>query len=339
MFEETRFSNHDEATIRIIGKLCLEFPNLEKNLEEQLKIRQIIEETLYKYDVLTKETSLVVSDIEDKITMYLAVKKFECKSHKTLYNYKINLLQLADIFKKPISSINVGDIRNFLVYTTQGKKASTKDSKISILKSFFKWLVDEEYITKNPMNKISRPKVPKRLRHPMSPEEVELLKEACKTNREKALVEFLISSGCRLSEIVSVNKDHINWHEMSLYVIGKGDKERKVYFNAKAKILLLKYLETRKDNCEALFVTSRKPYKRLGGRSIEREIKKISKRTGLDKSIYPHLFRHTYATCKLNSGMPLPVLQELMGHEEASTTMIYSKLLEENIKHEYRKTT
>ena len=124
---------------------------------------------------------------------------------------------------------------------------------------------------------------------------------------------------------------------MSLYVIGKGNKERKVYFNTKAKILLKKYLSTRNDMSEALFVASKGTHSRLGGRSIEREIKNIAQRAGLDKSIYPHLFRHSYATHNLNSGMSLPVLQHLMGHEDSATTMIYAELSEDNVKHEYKK--
>ncbi|KIN79772.1 tyrosine-type recombinase/integrase, partial [Clostridium botulinum] len=125
--------------------------------------------------------------------------------------------------------------------------------------------------------------------------------------------------------------------EMSLNVIGKGDKERKVYFNTKAKILLKKYLLTREDDNLALFVTSKRPHARLGGRSIQREIKKIAKRAGINKSIYPHLFRHSFATNKLNAGMPMPVIQHLMGHESPATTQIYAQLSEENVKYEYKK--
>ncbi len=225
----------------------------------------------------------------------------------------------------------------FLAVRCKNMKATSVNGQISILKSFFGWLHDEEYIPKNPAKKLKQTKEPKRLRHAMTEEEVELLRQASKTDREKALVEFLISTGCRLSEVVGVNKDDLNWHEMSLNVIGKGNKERKVYFSTKAKILLKKYLLTRKDDNEALFVTSKRPHGRLGGRSVQREIKKIANRAGLNKSVYPHLFRHSFATCKINSGMPLPVLQHIMGHESPSTTQVYAQLSEENIKYEYKK--
>lgn len=325
-------TSKDEVVIKLIGKLSLEFPEL-----DQLKVRVIAEEVLYKYDVLPQETGLVVSDIEDKLQMYLAVKKLDGLSKKTLYNYQLSLLNFASFIKKPIAAVNVMDIRMFLAVRCKDMKASSVNGQISTLKSFFSFLHNEEYITKNPMVKIKQTKEPKRVRHAMSEEEVELLRQACKTDREKALIELLISSGTRLSEVVGINIENINWYEMSLYVIGKGNKERKVYFSTKAKILLKKYLNSRTDTSPALFVSSKKPHGRLGGRAIEREIKKIATRAGFEKSVFPHLFRHSFATHKLNSGMSLPVLQRLMGHESPDVTLIYAELSEDNIKHEYKK--
>ncbi|MBY6900404.1 site-specific tyrosine recombinase/integron integrase [Clostridium botulinum] len=325
-------SSKEEVVIKLVGKLSLEFPDI-----DQLKVRSIAEEVLYKYSILPEETALVSSDIEEKLQIYLATKKLDGLSKKTLKNYEYNLLIFANHLRKPLATINTMDIRMFLAVRCKDMKQSSVNGQISILKSFFGWLADEEYIPKNPAKKLKQTKEPKRLRHAMTEEEVELLRQASKTDREKALVEFLISTGCRLSEVVGVNKDDINWYEMSLNVIGKGDKERKVYFNIKTKIYLKKYLNRRKDNNEALFVTSKSPHNRLGGRSVQREIKKIADRASINKSIYPHLFRHSFATSKLNAGMPLPVIQHLMGHENPATTQIYAELSEENIKHEYKK--
>ncbi len=262
-------SSKEEVVIKLVGKLSLEFPDI-----DQLKVRSIAEEVLYKYSILPEETALVSSDIEEKLQIYLASKKLDGLSKKTLKNYEYNLLIFASHLRKPIVAINTMDLRMFLAVRCKSMKQSSVNGQISILKSFFGWLADEEYIPKNPAKKLKQTKEPKRLRHAMTEEEVELLRQASKTDREKALVEFLISTGCRLSEVVGVNKDDINWNEMSLNVIGKGDKERKVYFNIKTKIYLKKYLNRRKDNNEALFVTSRTSYARLGGRSIQREIKK-----------------------------------------------------------------
>lgn len=226
-------SAKNEVVIKLVGKLSMEFEGI-----DQLKVRSIVEEVLYKYSILPEETGLMASDIEEKLQIYLASKKLDGLSIKTLRNYQYNLAIFANHLRKPLVAINTMDLRMFLAVRCKSMKQSSVNGQISILKSFFGWLADEEYIPKNPAKKLKQTKEPKRLRHAMTEEEIELLRQACKTDREKALVEFLISTGCRLSEAVGVNKDDINWYEMSLNVIGKGDKERKVYFSTKAKILL-----------------------------------------------------------------------------------------------------
>lgn len=325
-------NSNDEVVIKLVGRLTLEFPDI-----DQIKVRNIAEEVLYKYDVRPTETGLITSDIEEKLQMYLSVKRLDGLSKRTLRNYYLNLIIFSSYIKKPVATVTTTDLRIYLSNRCKNMKATSTNGQISILKSFFSWLHNEEYIPKNPMVKIKPTKEPKRVRHALSEEELELLRQACKTEREKALTEFLVSSGCRLSEVVGINIDDIDWNEKSLFVIGKGNKERKVYFNTKAKILLKKYLLTRTDENNALFVASKRPYARLGGRSIEKEIKNISARVKIDKSIFPHLFRHTFATISLNKGLSLPVLQHIMGHENPSTTQIYAELSEENIEHEYRK--
>lgn len=323
---------NEEVVIKLVGKLSIELGDI-----NQLKVRNLVEEVLYKYDVMTKETALVSGDIEEKLSIYLASKKLDGLSLKTLKNYSNNLNIFASYLRKPIATIDTMDLRMYLSQRCRNMKPSSTNTEISILKSFFGWLVNEEYIPKNPAAKLKQTKQPKRLRHALHEEEVELLRGACKTLREEALLEFLVSTGCRLSEVVDSNKEDINWHEKSLFVVGKGDKERKVYFSTKAKVLLQKYILSRKDDTPSLFVASKAPHGRLSGRSIERDLKKIADRMGTEKSIFPHLLRHTFATSNLNSGMSLPVLQHLLGHEEPSTTQIYAELSEENILHEYKK--
>lgn len=322
----------EEVIIKLVGKLTLEFPDI-----DQLKVRAIAEEVLYKYNIEPTETALVASDVEEKIQIYLTVKKLDGLSKETLKNYRYNLITFASHLIKPIAAINTSDLRMYLAVRCKELKATSTNAQIAILKSFFKWLHDEEYIPRNPMNKIKPMKVPKRLRHALDEEEIELLRQATKSKREKALIEFLVSTGCRLSEIVGIDIADINWNERSLHVIGKGDKERKVYFSVKAKVLLKRYLNSRNDSQEALFVAGKGTHARLGGRSIEKEVKNVAERAGFSKSVYPHIFRHCYATHNINSGMPLPVLQNLMGHSTSATTMIYAQINDENIKHEYRK--
>lgn len=329
---------NEEAVIKLVGRLSQEFTEF-MDLQKQLSLRKFIDETLYKYEILTKETALVASDIEDKMQIFFASKRLDGMSERTIRNYTYILSKFASYLRKPLSSITTMDMRMYLAYISKNVKASTTNAVISCFKSFFSWLVNNEYIIKNPMNQIKLTKVPKRVRKPLSEEEIELLRQACKTDREKCILEFAYSSGCRLSEIIKINISDIDWNDLSLYVIGKGDKERKVRFSIKAKILIQNYLENRRGDNEALFISVKKPFQRIGGRAIEREIDNIAERSVLDKSIHPHLFRHSYATHKLNSGMSLPVLQHLMGHETPSTTQIYAQLNDENIRHEYNRTT
>lgn len=322
----------NEAVIKIVGKLSMECPEV-----DQLKAREVIEEVLYQYDVVQQETALVISDVEDKMMLYLQTKKLEGLSDKTLHNYYLNLNIFANCLRKPVNMVTKEDMRRYLAVRCKDMAATTKNTQISTMKSFFNWLDEEDYIEKNPMKQIKSTKVPGRLRTALTDEEVENIRQACITDRERALVEFMISTGCRLSEIIGVNIVDINWHEMSLRVIGKGNKEREVLFNVKTKILLKKYLKTRKGDSEALFISEHKPYGRLAGRGIETIISKIASRAKIDKAVFPHIMRHSFGTHSINAGMPLPVLQELMGHSNSATTLIYAKMSKDSIKHEYRK--
>lgn len=325
----------DEVIIRLVGKLTMEFPDI-----DQLKVRQIAEEVLYKYDVLPQETGLVATDIEDKIQMYLAVKKLDGLSMKTLRNYNYNLAIFASYVRKPLATIDITDLRVFLANRCKNMKPSSVNGQISIIKTFFAWLVDEEYIPKNPAKKLKQTKEPKRLRHALSKKEIEEMRIACETPREKALINFLYSTGCRLSEVVGIDILDINWAERTLSVIGKGNKEREVCFDTTTELHLQNYLNTRADDCKALFITTRKKngkYQRLGGRSIEKEVHKIATRAGIDKSVFPHLFRHSFATHKLNSGVPIHIVQGWLGHTDPATTQIYAETDRENSIQEYRR--
>lgn len=327
---------NDEISIRLIGKLSLEIPILAE-LETQLKVRKVIEEVLYNYNVSTKETGLITSDIEDKINIFIACRNLDGLSKKTLNNYRQILLKFSDFFHKPLISITTMDIRLYISRFSKNK-ATTNNTLISVLKTFFSWCVNEEYIIKNPMAKINKIKVEKRLRKAMNDEQVELLLDACKTTREKAILGFLLFTGCRVGEIVNINMSDIDWNEMSLNVIGKGSKERRILFNNREKLLLQNYLKDRKCEDNSLFCSSKFPYTRLGIRAIEKEVKNIANRSNVDINVFPHLCRHTYGTSKINSGMSLGVLQVLMGHSSPSTTIsVYSKISDENINHEYRK--
>ena len=323
---------NDEVIIRMVGKLTLEFPDI-----DQLKVREIIEESLYKYDVVPVETGLVVSDVEDRLMIYLAVKKLDGLAKTTLKNYKDNILKFSNVLIKPIATVTTMDLRMYLANRCKNMKPTSTNEQIFILKSFFGWLYTEEYIPKNPTTKLKPTKTPSRLREALSTEEIEILRQKCNSIREKTLFEFTYSTGCRLTEIVSINKEDIDWNNKMLKVVGKGNKERVVCFNTKAKYLLKEYLLTRSDNNCALFVTSKYPINRLGGRSIEREIKNIADRANLGKAIYPHLLRHSIATHLLAGGMALHNVQQLLGHSDPKTTQIYAETSIENVVYEYKR--
>lgn len=324
-----------EATIKIINQLDM----LYGDVFDQALVRQAIETVLYDYDVEDKETSLAVNDnMQDMIMMYIATRKTEGLANATLKGYARNLVRFSNYMRKNVENITTMDIRIYINNRSkEGLKNTTLANDTDVLRGFFNFLEDEEYIEKNPMKKIKTIKVEKRLREALTKEQFETLRTGAKTLRQKALLELLYSTGCRLDEVVNIKKDDIDWQRLQIKVIGKGNKERLVYINATCQVHLRKYLMSRLDDSEALLVTQRKPIKFMGRRAIQREINIIAKQSGLKVNVYPHLIRHTFATHMINSGMSLTVLQEIMGHDSPDTTLIYSKISNESIESEYRK--
>jgi integrase/recombinase XerD len=268
--------------------------------------------------------------------LYLASKKIEGLSLKTLKGYKSELRLFTDYCQKPTALVNAADIRGFLA-SFESAKMSTIGQKLSVLKSFFAWMVKEEILLRDPTAKVNPPKKPKRLPKALSIEELEIVRESCKTLRQRTLLEVFYSTGCRLSEIAGMNKNDINIQSMSLKVVGKGNKERIVYLSFKALFHLKKYLNSRNDDCNALFVTERKPYRRMGNLAVQREIDKIEKVANISKKLHPHVLRHTYATLSMDAGIELADLQQLLGHSNPGTTMIYANVSEERKQQAFKK--
>lgn len=328
---------NEELSVRLVGKLTLLLPELEINLQKQIDIKKMIDSVLYEYEVATKCTSLSTSDIKEKARVYIACKKLEGLSDKTLKNYIGFLSWLDQYFNKPCSTITTMDLRMFLDYKSKGKMASTVNGYITYLKNFFTWLQDEEYIISNPARKLKSTKVPKLIKEAYKSESLERMRDACITIRDKALFEVLESTACRISEISTIRLDKINWSEKSVKVHGKGNKERIVYFSTRAKIYMLKYLETRDVESPYLFIASKKPYANLGPRSIQRTLKEIKERSGVEEKVHAHKFRRTQATHLLNSGMSLQGVQKFLGHESPETTQRYAQISQENLKNEYKR--
>ena len=293
---------------------------------DQTALRRILEDTVACYDIKIKEGLGAPSDLTERIDAYLACRRLDGMSEATLMNYRYHLNRFARFVQKRTTTITTTDIRDYLadLVATRKLKNSTLETEKSILKAFFGWLEEEEYIVKSPAKRIRPTKTEKRVRRSLTLEELELMRDACRTPRERCMLELFFSTGVRLAELHRMNVSDFDWANNSVHVIGKGNKERVVYFSDKAKVHIKKYLAIRgsfKD--PALFITSKSPHARMGRRSIEIEIARIAERAGLDKRVFPHLLRHSFATQGAKSGMSLQALHDLLGHSSINTTMVY----------------
>lgn len=304
----------------LVGTIC---PEVDIN---KLTIR--MEEVLSNYDIHRKSFDEISQDIPEKVSMFISAMKIEGLSELTLDDYRIELGLFSEHCKKAIAQVSTIDIRNYLG-SLEGIMSSTLGKKLSVLKSFFGWLVREEVLLRDPTSKVKLPKKPKRLPKSLSVEELEVVRESCSTLRERALIEVMYSTGCRLSEVSNLRRSDINMQAMNARVVGKGDKERHVYLSYKSMYHLKKYLMSRLDDSDYLFVTSRKPIRQMSNASIQREIRIIEERAGITKKITPHVLRHTFAQLSTDAGIDLSDLQQLLGHSNPATTLTYSQVSEE----------
>lgn len=323
----------EEVTVKLVNSIH----NMYSDLDLQ-ELRNQITKVLYDYEIRKVERSLVVSDLEEKVFIYLQALKVEGKSYETIKNYYYTLKAFSKVIRKPVNAIDLQDIRMYIAQFSNNHAKSTVNTLTSNLKSFFNWLELEGYIEKNPARRVKQIKLPKRLRKSLTADELERLRDSCITTRERAMIEFIFATGCRVSEVVKVNVSDLDPINSTLRIIGKGDSERIVYFSPKAKLYLQKYLLERPETeCQALFTTIRYPHSRLGKRSVEKEVSKVAIRAGINKNVFPHLLRHTMATLGLKSGANLTTIQKLLGHTLPSTTEIYAEVAQDDIKHEYNK--
>lgn len=307
---------------------------------DQAALRRVLEDALSCYDVHIKEGVGRPSDLSEKIEAYLSCRALDGLSQATIANYRYHLARFARYIEKRVTTITTADIRAYLadLVETRKIKSTTLEGEKSILKSFFAWLEDEEYIKKSPARKIRPTRVEKRVRKSLTLEELELMRDACQTPRERCMLELFYSSGMRLAELGSVDMPMLDWSDNSIRVIGKGNKERIVRFSEKTKVYIKKYLAVRGSfEDPALFIRSKSPHTRMGRRSIEQEIGRIAERAGLDKHVFPHLLRHSFATQGSRSGMSITTIQELMGHSKIETTMGYVDTDQETAAYEHKK--
>lgn len=318
-----------------------------KDLENYLTLKQTesLKNTLNKcflrYDISLKKEEVFQESLESiqLLERFISAKEIEGCSNKTLEYYKNMITKLIDKTSKSVKQINTDDLRNYLAEYKDSNNSSlvTIDNMRRIFSSFFSWLEDENYIVKSPARRIHKLKTAKVIKNTYSDENIEQMRDCCKDNiRNLALIELLLSTGMRVGEIVNLNIDDINFEDRSCIVLGKGNKQREVYFDAKAKLHLQEYLKNRDDDEIALFVSQNKPHQRLSISGIELIIRKIGKNIKIDKA-YPHKFRRTLATMAIDKGMPIEQVQKLLGHVKIETTMHYAMVNQNNVKISHRK--
>ena len=295
---------------------------------DQLKaVLDAVDITMADFEISKKPMDIIpASGFPDVAKYYLASKGVSNLSKNTLKQYRYKLTHFFDTVKKSFADITANDIRIYLFNFKQERNASDSyvDNVRITLNSFFQWLVDNEYLQRNPCAKVDKIKYQQKRREPLSTLNLEDLRWHCENEREKALIDFLFSTGCRVSECAGVLLSDIDWERNSVHLrYCKGNKERTVYFNDEAKISLRVYLEKRGHISPALWTSSKAPHQQLQTHALENIVKKVGERTGV--RTYPHKLRHTFATVGLRSGMPLDKLQALLGHTNPQTTLIYAK--------------
>lgn len=310
--------------------------------DSELKV--ILQELLMfteNYNISEKETS--ITQYKDVIPQcykaYMVAKKIEGMSSESLKTYNYYLMDFFQHIDKTIEELTTNDIRIYL-YKMQERTGITNrtlDGKRLVINTFLNWCEKEGYISKNPCERICPIKFEVKPREPLSDIELELVRDACENIREKALLETLFSTAARVSEIANLKLSDIDFKNKEVHLFGKGNKHRTSFINAKMEVSLKKYLETRNDDNEYVFVSKIKPYNALTKRGIEIIISNIGKRSGIGRPVFPHLIRHSTASLSLNRGMNVAELQEMLGHSKIDTTMIYAKINSDSVKFSHKK--
>lgn len=301
------------------------------------RLQEVLQHTLFNYKVVENDSNKELSE-QNLVELFLAAKRIEGCSEKSLKYYESTILALLDDLRKDVKHIVTDDIRTYLT-EYQARKQSSKvtiDNIRRILSSFFSWLEDEDYILKSPVRRIHKVKTGTNIKETYTDEALELMRDNCTELRDLAIIDMLASTGMRVGEMVLLNREDIDFNERECVVFGKGNKERIVYFDARTKIHLQNYLNSRDDDNPALFVSLQKPYNRLQISGVEVRLRQYGKRLGLNK-VHPHKFRRTLATMAIDKGMPIEQLQQLLGHRRIDTTLQYAMVKQSNVKIAHRK--
>lgn len=271
--------------------------------------------------------------------MFISAKRIEGCSERTLAYYKATIEHMLSIIVTPLRQVQTDDLRAYLAEYQLRNNCSktTVDNIRRNLSSFYSWLEAEDYIIKSPIRRIHKIRTGSKVKETLSEECIEKLRDSCLQIRDLAMIDLLYSTGIRVGELVNLNINDINFEERECIVYGKGNKQRKVYFDAKTKVHLKRYLEQRKDCSEALFVTLDSPFERLKISGVEIRLRKLDRLASLDQRVHPHKFRRSMATRAIDKGMPIEQVQKLLGHQQIDTTMHYAMVSQSNVKISHRK--
>ncbi|MCI8311079.1 MAG: tyrosine-type recombinase/integrase [Lachnospiraceae bacterium] len=307
------------------------------NNEQLMKLKYALNKVLQEVTVSDDDSAPKPQEC-DSLNSFITAKRIEGCSEKTLNYYQNTIEAMIVGIGKTAQQITTDDLRKYLTdYQVQHKSSKvTIDNIRRILSSFFSWLEDEDFIVKSPVRRIHKIKTAKVVKDTYTDEALELMRDNCDSIRDLAIIDLLTSSGMRVGEMVALNREDIDFNERECVVFGKGNKERLIYFDARTKIHLHNYLNSRTDSNSALFVSLRAPFERLMIGGIETRLRDLGKRLNLQK-VHPHKFRRTMATTAIDKGMPIEQVQQLLGHQKIDTTMHYAMVKQQNVKLAHRK--
>lgn len=303
------------------------------------KLKGVLEHKLWNVEIVNKTVEDSFDKSNEEFTeLFISAKRVEGCSSKTLRYYLATINKMTDTVGKHITKITTEDLRKYLsdYHEENNCSKSNIDNIRRILSSFFSWLEDEDYILKSPVRRIHKIKSAKTVKETYTDEMLECMRDNCGSLRDLAIIDMLASTGMRVGELVHLNIEDVDFENRECVVLGKGSKERPVYFDARTKIHLRNYLESRNDDNPALFVSLLKPYNRLKISGVEIRLRALGQKLDITK-VHPHKFRRTLATRAIDKGMPIEQVQKLLGHSKIDTTMQYAMVDQENVKLSHRK--
>ena len=320
---------------KLINEIVQEMLPFLNNAQTE-KLQEVLFHSLWKYEI--SDEDFKDEEEQDFVELFLSAKRIEGCSEKSMTYYEATIRAMLNSLEKGVKEVTTDDIRGYLTKYQTDKQSSrvTIDNIRRILSSFFSWLEDEDYILKSPVRRIHKVKTASNIKETYSDETLELMRDNCDEIRDLALIDILASTGMRIGELVLLNRVDINFNERECVVFGKGDKERMVYFDARTKLHLQAYLDSRRDNDPALFVSLKAPYSRISIGGIESRLRNMGRNLGINK-VHPHKFRRTLATMAIDKGMPIEQLQQLLGHKRIDTTLQYAMVKQSNVKNAHRK--